>query len=382
MAKKNIYLLLIAAVMSISFILDAKLESSLNSNQFYGYNLAAALVFNFLFFAWCVEHAKYHNVEPPLTLSIILLGPLGILIYFFRRFGFKKGLSNTFKSMGFVFIVGSSVVWVAENLMVKESVQEIEVNKRFETLFYKTWIQAKLGNDATVQFNLAAMYYHALGVSQDYSRAIYWYQKSAEQENPKAQYNLALMYIDGQGTQVNYKEAVRWLLRASELGYPNAQHNLALVYEKGLGIGKDYTEAIKWYVKSAEQGFAKAQYNLGILYTFNNDIQHDYKLAIKWYQKAANQGHINAQTNLGWMYHKGNGTDKNNKKAVKWYKKAAEGGDFMAKNNLAVMYLEAEGVKKDIVKAKLLIEEALNGSDIEASKLAKDNWNEYELWKY
>jgi len=54
----------------------------------------------------------------------------------------------------------------------------------------------------------------------------------------------------------------------------------------------------------------------------------------------------------------------------------------MAKNNLAVMYLEAEGVKKDIVKAKLLIEEALNGSDIEASKLAKDNWNEYELWKY
>jgi TPR repeat protein len=82
------------------------------------------------------------------------------------------------------------------------------------------------------------------------------------------------------------------------------------------------------------------------------------------------------------MYHKGNGTDKNNKKAVKWYKKAAEGGDFMAKNNLAVMYLEAEGVKKDIVKAKLLIEEALNGSDIEASKLAKDNWNEYELWKY
>ena len=152
MAKKNIFLLLIAAVMSISFILDAKLESSLNSNQFYGYNLAAALVFNFLFFAWCVEHAKYHNVEPPLTLSIILLGPLGILIYFFRRFGFKKGLSNTFKSMGFVFIVGSSVVWVAENLMVKESVQEIEVNKITDGKIYDL-----LGREVT-EMNIGQMY--------------------------------------------------------------------------------------------------------------------------------------------------------------------------------------------------------------------------------
>jgi TPR repeat protein len=389
MAKKNIYLLLIAAVMSISFILDAKLESSLNSNQFYGYNLATTLVFNFLFFAWCVEHAKYHNVEPPLTLSIILLGPLGILIYFFRRFGFKKGLSNTFKSMGFVLIVASSGVWVAEYLMVKESVQKVEVNKGFEAFdngdyeaaFNELHDLAVL-DSAEAQFMLGWMYSHGKGVDKDLQKAVYWYSKSAEQDHSHAQYNLAEMYIGGEGVQIDYEEAVKWLKRASELGASRAQSKLGTAYQNGFGVNKNYDKAIYWYTKSAEKGYAIAQYDLGILYTFNNDIQHDYKLAIKWYQKAANQGHINAQTNLGWMYHKGNGTDKNNKKAVKWYKKAAEGGDFMAKNNLAVMYLEAEGVKKDIVKAKLLIEEALNGSDIEASKLAKDNWNEYELWKY
>lgn len=111
-------------------------------------------------------------------------------------------------------------------------------------------------------------------------------------------------------------------------------------------------------------------------------MQHDYKLAFKWFKKAANQGFTNAQTNLGLMYYEGRGVGTNYKKAVKWFKKSVEDGDDFAKNNLAVMYIEAHGVEKDMVKAKLLIEEVLNGDNIEAKKLAKDNWNDYELWDH
>ena len=65
------------------------------------------------------------------------------------------------------------------------------------------------------------------GVTQDYSQAIYWFQKSADQ------------------------------------GYSNAQINLGNCYEKGKGVTQDYTQAAYWFRKSAEQGNKKAQNNLG-----------------------------------------------------------------------------------------------------------------------
>ena len=56
------------------------------------------------------------------------------------------------------------------------------------------------------------------GVSQDYTEAVKWYRKAAEQGVAKAQYNLGAMYFDGQGVPQDYIQAHKWLnLSASRL---------------------------------------------------------------------------------------------------------------------------------------------------------------------
>ena len=47
-------------------------------------------------------------------------------------------------------------------------------------------------------------------MSQNYKKAIGWYQKAAEQGYASAQYNLGVMYNDGKGVPQNYQKAYFW----------------------------------------------------------------------------------------------------------------------------------------------------------------------------
>ncbi len=77
--------------------------------------------------------------------------------------------------------------------------------------------------------------------------------------NPTAQNNLGVMYEKGKGVSQDYSEAVRWYRKAAEQRYAYAQCNLGYMYEKGKGVSQDYSEAVGWYRKAAEQGFKLAQ---------------------------------------------------------------------------------------------------------------------------
>ena len=59
----------------------------------------------------------------------------------------------------------------------------------------------------------------------------------------------------------DYSEAVKWYRKAAEQGNKQAQYNLGVCYESGRGVPQDYSEAVKWYRKAAEQGvdYAKEQ---------------------------------------------------------------------------------------------------------------------------
>ncbi|MDE5878215.1 MAG: PEGA domain-containing protein [Muribaculaceae bacterium] len=52
----------------------------------------------------------------------------------------------------------------------------------------------------------------------------------------------------------NYTEAVNWWRRAAEQGNSRAQYHLGYMYEKGIGVEQSYSEALRWYNKSAAQG--------------------------------------------------------------------------------------------------------------------------------
>ena len=70
---------------------------------------------------------------------------------------------------------------------------------------------------------MAYIYYYGREIPLDREKSIYWYQKAAEQRDPKAQYLLAFMYFDGQEVPQNYKLARYWFQKAAEQEYPSAQ---------------------------------------------------------------------------------------------------------------------------------------------------------------
>ena len=52
--------------------------------------------------------------------------------------------------------------------------------------------------------------------------------------------------------QGNYTEAVKWYRKAAEQGMAEAQYNLGVCYEYGEGVTKDADEAVTWYKKAAD----------------------------------------------------------------------------------------------------------------------------------
>lgn len=60
------------------------------------------------------------------------------------------------------------------------------------------------------------MYYNGHGVTRNYSEALKWFHKAADQGNTAAYSWLGSMYYSGQGTSRNYAEALRWFRKAAD----------------------------------------------------------------------------------------------------------------------------------------------------------------------
>ena len=180
--------------------------------------------------------------------------------------------------------------------------------------------------DAGGQVNLGYMYRNGFGVTKDYAEAVKWYRKAAEQGDAGGQVNSGYMYRNGYGVTKDDAEAVKWYRKSAEQGHSVGQRNLGVVYQNGYGVTQDYAEAVKWYSKSAEQGDADGQVGLGNMYFSGYGIDQDYHEAFNLYKKATEQSHVMGQYNLGLMYESGIGTPQDKTEALKWYVKASEQG--------------------------------------------------------
>ena len=88
----------------------------------------------------------------------------------------------------------------------------------------------------------------------------------------------------------DYTQAVEWYTKAANQGYASAQSNLGVCYEKGQGVTQSYEKAVEWYTKAAEQGSATAQYNLGLCYEFGAGVPQSFVKAAEWYTKSLKNG--------------------------------------------------------------------------------------------
>jgi hypothetical protein len=143
---------------------------------------------------------------------------------------------------------------------------------------------------------------------QDYEKAKYWLERSAENGNANAQQLLALMYCTGKENAAEFEEEMK---REGKRG--ECRSKLAQYYSQ------DYEKAKYWCEKSAENGCADAQYILALMYCvgkeeaaeFESQLKaqgepsfmaglaplylQDYEKAKYWAQKAADQGNEEAK---------------------------------------------------------------------------------------
>ena len=95
-------------------------------------------------------------------------------------------------------------------------------------------VQAAESGDIEAQYWLGVLYYSGQGVSEDFKKAIYWFEKAAEQgRHVGAQYELGWMYYYGRGVSKNVKKARYWFEKAAEQGHANAPHALSVVKDVG-----------------------------------------------------------------------------------------------------------------------------------------------------
>jgi TPR repeat protein len=57
----------------------------------------------------------------------------------------------------------------------------------------------------------------------------------------------------GHGVTQDYTEALKWFRKAADQGEAKAQANLGKMYAMGHGVLQDYAPALAWFRKAADQ---------------------------------------------------------------------------------------------------------------------------------
>lgn len=116
--------------------------------------------------------------------------------------------------------------------------------------------QAAKGGDAHAQLNLGAAYDHGIGVARDIDKALYWYQKSAEQGLAEAQFNLAHLLVE---EEISAVAAAEWMHRAAAQGMTDAEFLLGVIYAEGIGMEMNKEEARRWLGRAVAKGHEEAK---------------------------------------------------------------------------------------------------------------------------
>lgn len=170
---------------------------------------------------------------------------------------------------------------------VQQSVEEGTLPSQIGS---KTLRSAALAGKAEAEYEVGARFAEGRGVTQNFSEAAKWFQKSADQGVVPAIYRLGSLYEKGQGVKKDTQEARRLYTLAADRGNAKAMHNLAVLFAEGVEGKPDYRNAEHWFRKAADRGISDSQYNLGILHARGLNGQQNLAESYKWFALAAQQG--------------------------------------------------------------------------------------------
>ena len=102
------------------------------------------------------------------------------------------------------------------------------------------------------QENLGTMYYEGKkGVQQDFTQAMKWFRRAADQNSKYSQFKIGDMYYKGEGAAQDFAEALKMYRKVAERNddpgiTTDAQLKIAEMYYKGEGVPKDFVQAYMW----------------------------------------------------------------------------------------------------------------------------------------
>lgn len=157
-----------------------------------------------------------------------------------------------------------------------------------------------------VQYRIGKMFALGYGAEQDYTKAFWWFKKSADAGNKFAQYSLGSLYFYGNGVAQNYEKAFEYYKLSTDQDNAYACYETAKMLREGIGIEKDAEQA-EDYFRNAYSGFSKIAndnpddkiiYRLGLMTFSGTGFDADRELGIEYIKQSAELGNEYAQAFL------------------------------------------------------------------------------------
>ncbi|MDO5518613.1 MAG: tetratricopeptide repeat protein, partial [Clostridium sp.] len=210
------------------------------------------------------------------------------------------------------------------------------------------WLQKSAENEYSPAFyQLGRIYYLGLGTEKSYKKAFYWYKKSADLDFAAAQYAISFMYKNGEGCEVDNLKAYYWIERAAENGYEDAYYIVGESYLDGIYYDVNYERAYRYLSKGYEACDLNCIESLADMYLKGLYVPKDIKKALELYNISIEYGSFQLYFKVGKIYEDENLISE----AVDTYQQGHEQGDLKCTQRLGVMYYNGEGVKRDLNKA-------------------------------
>ncbi len=166
--------------------------------------------------------------------------------------------------------------------------------------------------------------------SAKYKEALYWYEKSALQNDPHGLYQAAAIYWLGQGVPHKDRLSFSYLKRAADLGDRDSESLLGSFLFNGERVQKDPVEAAYYLEKAANQGDAAAEQAYGLCFATSQGRPRDMKAAWFWFHAAAEKGQAMGEYNAGAMLENGDAGTVDFCQARYWFRKSANQGNSLA----------------------------------------------------
>jgi len=185
--------------------------------------------------------------------------------------------------------------------------------------------------------SLGRMHQKALGVPQDYARALARYERACEGGNMSGCNSLGHMHHNALGVPQDYARALALYERACEGGNMIGCNNLGAMHGTARGVPQDTARALALFERACEGGGMRGCNALGTMHYGALGVPQDYARALALYERACEGGEMAGCTNLGYMHHNALGVPQDYARALALYERACEGGSDIACRNLEAL---------------------------------------------